>query len=250
MRALFASPPACVLDALTRDPQTNEVGRSAALARALAKVGRVTTKPIRLFEIGSSAGLNLRLDSYFCDGGATTWGPPDARLRFDAQSYEKLANFAGSTPISERRGCDVNPIDATTDDGAVTLMSYMWPDQFTRIDRLGRALSIARALPVDIDEMSADEWVDQRVVTEAGTATVLMHSVMWQYMPDAVQDRITATLAERAGRATAAAPIALVSMEPGPQAITMEVAVTVWPGGTREPVARCGGHGPPIEPLE
>jgi hypothetical protein len=76
---------------------------------------------------------------------------------------------------------------------------------------------------------------------------VLMHSVMWQYMPNAVQNRITATLAERAARATADAPFALVAMEPGPHAITMDLAVTVWPGADREVIAHCGGHGPPIE---
>ena len=63
LRELFAAPPASLLDALTRDPQTNEVGRSAALAVGLARIGRVTEKPIRLFEIGSSAGLNLRIDA-------------------------------------------------------------------------------------------------------------------------------------------------------------------------------------------
>jgi hypothetical protein len=74
LQELFASPSASVLDALTRDPQTNEVGRSAALALGLARVGRVTAKPIRLFEIGSSAGLNLRIDSYFYDGGGGDMG--------------------------------------------------------------------------------------------------------------------------------------------------------------------------------
>ncbi|MDQ1385431.1 MAG: hypothetical protein QOG65_2810 [Actinomycetota bacterium] len=250
LRTLFASPPASVLDALSRDPQTNEVGRSAALALGLAQIGRLTRKPIRLFEIGSSAGLNLRIDSYFCDGGATTWGSPDAALHFGADCYEKQADFAGATPIIERRGCDINPIDATTDDGAATLMSYVWPDQFARLDRLRRALEIARAVPAGVDVQSADEWVDRRVVTVPDTATVLMHSVMWQYMPDAVQNRITATLAERGAAATDDAPLALVSMEPGPQAIAMDLSVTLWPGGDREVLAHCGGHGPPIEPLE
>ncbi|MDQ1477332.1 MAG: hypothetical protein QOE62_2561 [Actinomycetota bacterium] len=250
LRTLFASPPASVLDALSRDPQTNEVGRSAALALGLAKIGRVTRKPIRLFEIGSSAGLNLRIDSYFCDGGATTWGSSDAALHFGADCFEKPADFAGSTPITERRGCDINPIDATTDDGAATLMSYVWPDQFARLDRLRRALDIARAVPVAFDVMCADEWVDQLVLTEPDSTTVLMHSVMWQYMPDAVQNRITATLADRGAKATDDAPLALVSMEPGPHAISMDLSVTRWPGGDRQVLAHCGGHGPPIEPLE
>jgi hypothetical protein len=250
LRKLFDAPPASVLDALTRDPQTNEVGRSAALAVGLAKVGRVTGMPIRLFEIGSSAGLNLRIDAYFCDGGTSVWGSQDAALRFEADSYETTADFTGSTPIIERRGCDINPIDATTGAGASTLMSYVWPDQFARLDRLRRALTIAHDFPVAIDDRSADVWVDERVVTHPGTATVVMHSVMWQYMPGAVQERISATLAERGAHASDDAPLALLSVEPGAQVTTMDVALTLWPGGARGVLARCSGHGPPVESLE
>jgi hypothetical protein len=249
LRTLFRAPEPYLLDALSRDPQTNEVGRSAALALGLARVGRVTGRPIRLFEIGSSAGLNLRIDSYFYDGGTTTWGTPGAALHFGPECYEEPADFSGSTPVTERGGCDINPIDATTDEGAVTLMAYVWPDQFARLDRLRRALEIARAVPVVVDASPADEWVDRNVVTRSGRATVLMHSVMWQYLPDAMQQRVTATLAERAARATDEAPLARVSMEPGPRAATMDLAVTVWPGADREVLAHCGGHGPPIRPL-
>jgi hypothetical protein len=250
LRELFNSPPSFVLDALERDPQTNEVGRSAALAVGLAEIGRVTRKPIRLFEIGSSAGLNLRIDSYFCDGGPTTWGTRAAALHFEADCYETMPDFSGSTPIVERRGCDINPIDATTPDGAATLMSYVWPDQFTRLDRLRRASEIARGVPVAIDNLSADVWVEQRVRTEPGTTTVLMHSVMWQYMPFEVQQNVAATLDERGARAAADAPLAHLSMEPGSKVINMDLAVTVWPGVDRHVLARCGGHGPPIAPIE
>ncbi len=150
----------------------------------------------------------------------------------------------------ERRGCDIHPIDATSTEGAQTLLSYVWPDQFTRLDRLSRALEIAHDLPVAIDGESADVWVERHVVAEPGTATVLMHSVMWQYMPDDVQRRITATMQARGTQASGDAPLALLSMEPGPAAVTMDLALTVWPGGERRMLAHCGGHGPPIEPLE
>jgi hypothetical protein len=249
LRELFENPPEMVLDALTRDPQTNEVGRSASLAIGLAAIGRATGYPIRLFEIGSSAGLNLRVDSYFCDGGESTWGPRDAALAFVADSYTAPVDFTGATPIVERRGCDIHPIDAASPDGAAILLSYVWPDQFARLDRLSRALQIARELPVAIDRESADVWVERRVVAEPGTATVLMHSVMWQYMPDEVQRRITQTLQTRGERATDDAPLALLTMEPGPAAVTMDLALTLWPGGERRLLAHCGGHGPPIDPI-
>ncbi|MBO0882258.1 MAG: DUF2332 family protein, partial [Mycobacterium sp.] len=60
--------------ALDQPPQTNEVGRSAALIGGLLILARRFGLPIRLFEIGCSAGLNLHADQYryrYADG---QWG--------------------------------------------------------------------------------------------------------------------------------------------------------------------------------
>src|SRR6478672_9828903 len=59
VRDLLARPPAAVLDALTRPPQTNEVGRSASLVPGFLLVAAESGLPLRLLELGSSAGLNL-----------------------------------------------------------------------------------------------------------------------------------------------------------------------------------------------
>jgi len=72
--------------------QTNEIGRSCALLPGFLEVARHTGLPLRLLEIGASAGLNLRWD-YFPFLGAP------ATIR-----------------VVERRGCDLNPIDPTLDD--------------------------------------------------------------------------------------------------------------------------------------
>ena len=52
---------ACGLD---QPPQTNEVGRSAELIGGLLLFDREFGLPVRLFEIGTSAGLNLRAEHY------------------------------------------------------------------------------------------------------------------------------------------------------------------------------------------
>jgi hypothetical protein len=46
-------------------PQTNEVGRAAARLGGLCHLAAVAALPVRLFEIGSSAGLNLRADHFY-----------------------------------------------------------------------------------------------------------------------------------------------------------------------------------------
>ena len=246
IQLLVADPSASLLDALTRDPQTNEVGRAAALAAGLAQIASEVVLPIRLFEIGASAGLNLRLDRYAYAAGGHSWGDPHSMLRFDGRDFIGVPPFDAAPVIVERRGCDIHPIDASSDDGATTLLSYVWPDQTARIARLRAALTAARTVPVTIDQASADEWVIEHVLARPGTTTVLMHSVMWQYMPAAVQQSVSNVMHERGTTATAAAPIAWLQLEPTPATVEMELALTVWPGGHRRVLGTSGAHGAPV----
>lgn len=65
--------------------QTNEVGRAAPLSAAMNHVALATGLPLRLLEVGSSAGLNLSLDRYFVEGGTRSWGPRDSPSRLTGQ---------------------------------------------------------------------------------------------------------------------------------------------------------------------
>lgn len=71
---LLGESPETVQSALGGPPQTNEVGRSASLASGLQVIANETHLPIRLREIGSSGGLNLRLDSYWYEQDGTGGG--------------------------------------------------------------------------------------------------------------------------------------------------------------------------------
>lgn len=249
--AVLAAPTPVILDALTRDPQTNEVGRSAALATGLAVVGTEARLPIRLLEIGASAGLNLRIDRYWFDAGsAAVWGDPDSVVRFGPADYEGNPHFAPHTTIEERRGCDLDPIDAATESGALALQSYVWPDQPGRFERLRGALAIAARTPVEIDAASADDWVDEHVRPAVGVATVLMHSVMWQYLPDAARERIAAVMVSRGATATTDAPLAWLRFEPAPDLAYPETRLRCWRGddddGSDRLLATSTFHGPPV----
>jgi len=247
MHAMMLDPHPLLTDTMSRDPQTNEVGRSAGLALGLSLLAEQVAMPIRLFEIGASGGLNLRIDQYRCDVGDWRWGPDDATVRFESDDYVGAVKALPQVPIVARRGCDVSPIDACSRDGALTLQSYVWPDQHDRLDRLRGALAIAPMHPVAIDLASADEWVVEHVAPVDGTLTVLMHSVMWQYMPHDVQQRVSTHIEACLHTASKLAPFAELAMEPVPDQLQMQLSYRLASSDQRSVVyADCGGHGPPV----
>lgn len=226
--------------------QTNEVGRSAALVGGFAEVQRRTGLPLRVLEVGTSAGLNLRFDRYAYDTGDHVCGDPGSPLVFRGWWEGTPPPLPDRLEVAERRGCDRSPIDATTGDGRLTLLSYVWPDQLDRIQRLEAALAIAASDPVEIDEADADEWVaDQLAEARPGVATVVVHSIVMQYFGPERRDRFRHALAEAGGRATSDAPFAWLRMEPA-TVESAEVRLTLWPGGDDEVLAACGYHGHPV----
>jgi hypothetical protein len=248
LERVLEDPPPQVFDALSRDPQTNEVGRAAGLVAGFAEIARRTGLPLRCFEIGSSAGLNLRFDRFWYEAGSEHFGDPTSAVRFEGDAYQAsppLLSLA-KTPIVERRGCDIHPIDATDVGDQRRLLSYVWPDQASRLERLRAALDIAGRFPVAIDQMSADDWVTRHVRPEPGMTTVLFHSIMWQYLPDTVQASITRTLEDGGATADSDAPLAWLRLEPAAALIHAEVSLRLWPDGGETVLATSGYHGPPV----
>ena len=93
---------------LHRTVQTNEPGRSAALYPVLLWLTAVHGRPLRLLEIGASAGLNLICDRYRYDVGELTLGDPGSPVRFEqpwrpAPAID-LAAAAAALRISPPRG--------------------------------------------------------------------------------------------------------------------------------------------------
>jgi hypothetical protein len=240
---LLRDPPLTLRDTLARPLQTNEVGRAAPLAGGLAVIGRRTGKPLRLLEIGSSAGLNLRLDRYRFEANGAGWGDPASPVRFVDEWDGGAPPFAHAMPVVARRGCDIAPIDATAPGTDLTLLSFVWPGQTERFERLREALAIARAMPVTIDTRSADEWLVERLaVLEPGHATVVFHSIMWQYLPGPVRERVVSELQAAGSRATDDAPLAWLRLEPAPKYLHAELRCTQWPGGDERLLATAGFH--------
>ena len=96
-------------------------------------------------------------------------------------------------------------------------------------------------------QADAADWVEAHVRPTPGVATVLYHSVMWQYMPAATQERITAHMARMAGLATPDAPLAWLAMEMIPGEVLMEVTLRLWPNGGQRRLARVHSHGASVD---
>ncbi len=172
--ALLRSPDA-LIDSLSRTPQTNETGRAALLRCVLTR--QDPDRPVRLREIGASAGLNLRADHL--PGQPSLEGGP-------------------MPPILDRIGCDLSPVDVSTPEGRALLGSYVWVDDVDRFRRLADAMAVAARVPASVIRMDAADFVEGLELMD-GTTTVVWHSAMWVYLPLPTQERIRQGMA-RAGR--------------------------------------------------
>jgi hypothetical protein len=166
--------------ALAVAPQTNEVGRSAALLAGLFDlVAASGARRIRLLELGASAGLNLLIDHYFYRGDSWQFGVSDSRLQF-IDPIQGLVH-AGQFVITDRAGCDLDPVDPATAEGRLLLTSFVWPFDLHRHKRLRSALAVAEMHPVRIDKAAASSWLPKVLPAEADDLAVVWHSITQMY---------------------------------------------------------------------
>jgi hypothetical protein len=227
--------------------QTNEVGRSAALYGVLQLLGG----PIRLLEVGASAGLNLRFDAFAYDvGDGVVLGDPASPVRLHRPWTGVHPKYASSVEVLERKGCDPWPVDPTTTEGQLTLMSYVWGDQVDRLERLRGAFKVAERVPVAVENAHGLDFLTRELADlRVGATTVVWHSVVWQYVDPAERRAIDALIDRVGAHATEDAPLARVSLEPervGGDDYTFRVHLQRWPTGERVHVADALGHGPPV----
>jgi hypothetical protein len=228
--------------------QTNEVGRCAALLFGFLAVASETGLPLRLLEIGASAGLNLRWDLYRYEAGRFAWGPADSHVRVEFELDGGAPTFPAAVEIAERRGCDAAPIDPSSPAGRLTMLAYIWPDQKFRLERMRAALRLVEEVPIELDREAAAPWAERMLAEPVpGAATVVYHSIVMQYLGEEELAALHRQIAAASARATVDAPLAWLRMEPaGDHA---DLHLTVWPGGEERQLAHAGYHGTPVELL-
>lgn len=226
--------------------QTNEVGRCAALLPGFLTVAADTGLPLRLLEVGTSAGLNLRWDRYRYTAGGFAWGPADSPVAIDFELQgDPGFPIPAQVEIAERHGCDAAPVDPTTPEGRLSLLAYVWPDQPHRVRRLDAALDVASELPVSVDREGAAPWVGRKLAKRSpGRATLVFHSIVTQYLSEEELEAFHQHLREAGRQATDDAPLAWLRMEPAGE--WADVRLATWPGEEDPRLASVGYHGTPV----
>jgi hypothetical protein len=239
---------------LALPPQTNEVQRSAVLTTGLHHIAARTGLPLALLEIGSSAGLNLWCERYRYEIGGWRWGDDAAAVVLRAACSGDLPPPATLTVLA-RSGCDSHPIDVGQPGETLRLASFIWPDQAERLQRLRAAAAAAAqwsaAEGVAVQACAAASFVEQALAERpAGATTVVMHSVVWQYIAAPEQTRIRTSLEAAGQQATPDAPLAWLRMEPPEADLTMELRCRLWPHGEDRLLAHVHPHGASITWLD
>lgn len=227
-------------------PQTNEVARATPLLAGFLLAANRFRLPLRIFEIGASAGLNLRFDSYAYRGTDWRWGSPDAPLVL--LNYGATGSPAHTTvnpQVVERRGCDLHPLDCGNAADRERLVSFVWPDQRERLARLHRALGVAQSVPVAIDRADAIEWLGDVARPVRGALTIVMHSVVVDHLSDGARGALEAQIAALAAMSSSVAPFGQLGMEH--KNSSFETRLRLWPLQEEWLVARSDGHAQRVE---
>ncbi len=238
---------------LRRPLQTNEPGRCAALYGGLLWLSERHRLPVRLLEIGASAGLNLNVERLRYLVGGHALGDPASPLTLDEPW---VGSPVGDPPaaaarlrIVERAGCDRAPVDPATPEGRLELASFVWPDEPDRQAGLALAAEIAARHPVVVEQRSAAAWLAERLADAAPERlTVIWQSAFAQYLDEDERAALRSVFAS-----APAGPLAWLTLEPpaSPRVDgSFEVSCRERPEGNGSGdallLAHAGYHGPPV----
>ena len=223
-------------------PQTNEVGRSAALFGGFHLAALRAQLPLRLLELGASAGLNLYWDHYRYELGKSRWGPKQSPVCLRPQWSGPSPPVDQDLTVGSRVGCDLNPIDLRDEDDRLRLESYVWADQPDRLERLRSAIQHVLPNPPFIHRASAVPWLQSQLrEPSAGLATVVFHSAFWPYLQAEEQETLESLILGAGEAASTEAPLAWLRYEGlGKE---LELRLELWPGGDSLLLARGENRG-------
>lgn len=236
-------------------PQTNETRRAIGLLTAFLTIASEYDGPLELLELGASAGLNLNWDSFAYRAGGWAWNEQGAPL-IDTDWTGPAPPLPKRIGVRARAACDQNPLDVRDPRQRLQLKSYIWPDQPERLARFDAAADLAALSDTHVERADAADWLAKKLSSRADdAATVVYHSVFFQYPPRETRNAITALIEAAGAAANPRAPLYWVRLEPeavlgGPrESVLMVIDLVSWPGGERRILATTDGHVRAIQSL-
>ncbi len=230
-----------IIDYLKSPPQTNEVGRSMVLIGGFLEIAKRFGRDMDIFEVGASAGLNLFFDDYYYQCDDWSWGNLESTVRF-TPNWDGKPPPLGPIKVHNRRACDLSPVNVLLQKDR--LLSYVWPDQVERVQRITAAIGLACDKAPEIDQLEAAQWLEKQLGSPPDDRTrVFYHSIIWQYFSDEQKHQFS-TIMKKNGRAAAAsAPLIWMRLEPQNASHHAELRCTIWPGEKELVLAQSGFHG-------
>lgn len=223
-------------------PQTNEAGRSASVMAQLLWLAQHLGPRFELLELGASAGINTMMDRFHFDLGGVELGDPASPMRI-APEWRGVQPPPAQVEITAIRGCDIAPIDLTDPAAVLRLKSYVWAEVTERLGRIDAAAALAAQRPPQLERADAGNWILRQLAKPqaSGTARVLFHTIVWQYIPAAIRAEIEQAMTQAGAMATPERPLAWVTVETNRQTFKHELRSRFWPGGA-EPVLLGEAH--------
>jgi hypothetical protein len=238
------------LPQLARRPvQTNEVRRSWLLLPCFLEIARQTgAETFDLIELGPSAGFNLLWGRFRYAYQAGAWGPDDALLELDGDERSPVpGELLRLQPRVRRRvGVDLDPVDVTTEEGALRLRSFVSPGQPARIERLEQAIEAVRREPPQLVRGDMADLLPSLLAERGpGALTVVFQTAVLGYLGEDRWARVREALAE-AGREE---PLAFVWTDRPAEDVHTHwgLWLRLWPDDAPRLLAHADFHGAWLE---
>ncbi|MGE0045343.1 MAG: DUF2332 domain-containing protein [Hyphomonadaceae bacterium] len=247
-RAFFANNRPWTEEFIQSPPQTNETRRSIGLLAGFLTIASELEGPLDTLELGASAGLNLNWDRFAYRTADWIWNESGS-VPIDTDWQGAPPPLDAQPRVRSRAACDQNPLDVSKVEERLRLRSYIWPDQAERLARFDGAANLAIAAGVNVERADAAEWLAAKLATRAQDgATIVYHSVFYQYPPRETREAIKHIIEDAGAAATKGAPLYWLRLEPeaalgGPRdSMRMFIDLVSWPGGERRVIAETDGH--------
>ncbi|MBO9669708.1 MAG: DUF2332 family protein [Sphingobium sp.] len=241
----LAQKDAFIAEALRHPTQTNEVGRTGAIAAALMTAQmELGTMPFELLELGASCGLNLNLAHYAFDLGGVIAGTAGSAVKI-APEWRGAQLAATPIEVLSARGVDLHPLDPRDPLTIERQLAFVWADQQPRFQRLEDALEFAQNNPPQVDRANALTWLAAQLEKpqQDNVCRAIFHSMVLQYFASDDRQAVMEIIAQAGERATATRPLAWIGFEWSFSRDAVHLDLTTWPGGRTRHLATCDPYG-------